>query len=72
MTNPTLNETSLSRVWKYVNDKNTTIAILSGFRDEYTPQENKQRNVTIAMNLKKAGFGYFYVIWLLLCEWLLD
>lgn len=56
-----LNEASLSRVYKHFTDTETTVVILTGFRDDVDLKTNKQRNVKIGSELKKAGFGYFYV-----------
>lgn len=56
-----LNEASLSRVYKHFTDPETTVVILTGFRDGVDIDTNKRRNVNIGSNLKNAGFGYFYV-----------
>ena len=57
----TLNEASLSRVWQHFNDPEKTIVIFTAFRDERTYKENVQMNKKFAAELKKAGFGYFFV-----------
>ena len=54
-------EASLSRVWQHFNDKNTTAVILTGFRGDKSYEENVRRNKKIVAELRKAGFGYFFV-----------
>jgi hypothetical protein len=56
-----INESSLSRVWQHVKDNNKTIVIFTAFRDEYEYKDNIKHNKAFAAELKKAGFGYFYV-----------
>ena len=56
-----INESSLSRVWKHFEDKDTTIVILTSFRDEFGYKDNIATNKKFASEIKKAGFGYFYV-----------
>ena len=55
-----INESSLSRVWQHVNS-DRPFAILTGFRGDYEPEINQQRNRAIAADIKNAGFGYFYL-----------
>lgn len=65
-----IQETSLSRVWQHVNNKDIPIAILTAFRFEYTKIKpngdkdqsvNVKRNIQLALEFKNAGFGYFYL-----------
>ena len=60
--NKQISEASLSRVWKHFSDEDTTVVILTGFRGDLEYKKNVQRNKIIAAKLKKAGFGYFYVV----------
>jgi len=56
-----MNEQSLSRVHKHFSDINTTVVILTAFRDEISHKENIINNKKIAQKIKSAGFGYFFV-----------
>ncbi|MDX8383503.1 MAG: hypothetical protein R8M45_05440 [Ghiorsea sp.] len=56
-----LSETSLSRVWKHLTDDQTTVVILTAFRDEIPKKDNLIGNKLIAFKIKSAGFGYFFV-----------
>jgi len=56
-----MNEASLSRVWKHVSDENTTVCILTAFRDETSEKDNISNNKHIATVLKSKKFGYFYL-----------
>lgn len=55
-----ISESSLSRVWQHAqSDK--PFAILTAFRGEYTEEENRRRNEQLAAQIKRAGFGYFFL-----------
>lgn len=56
-----LNESSLSRVWNHFTDPNRSVAILTAFRGDYTYEENVNRNKTLAADIRKEGYGFFYV-----------
>jgi len=56
-----INESSLSSVWQHFNDPDRNVAILTAFRGEYTYEENVARNKTLAADLRKEGYGFFYV-----------
>lgn len=56
-----INESSLSRVWKHFNDKDTTVVIFTAFRDGIKYEDNKAKNKKFAAELKNNKFGYFYV-----------
>jgi len=58
--NTIISEASLSRVWQHV-ESDRPFAILTAFRDEYTAEENQQRNISLAAQIKRAGYGYFYL-----------
>jgi hypothetical protein len=56
-----LREASLSRVHTHLKS-DRSIGIISAFReDEYTYEENVQRNRELSLILRKAGYGYFWV-----------
>jgi hypothetical protein len=56
-----VNETSLSRVWQHFNDPDTCAAILTGFRKNYSYEQNVARNKVLAAKIKNLGWGYVYV-----------
>ena len=55
------NESSLSRVWQHFGDPDTCAAILTGFRNNYSREQNVARNKTLAAQIKNHGWGYVYV-----------
>lgn len=55
-----INESSLSRVWKHFENKNTVV-ILTAFRGDKSSSENIKNNKDIASKIKSEGFGYFFV-----------
>lgn len=61
-----IDESSLSRVWQHANSERP-FALFTAFRDEVANDEvskrkiNQQRNVAAAAEIRKAGFGFFYV-----------
>lgn len=55
-----LQESSLSRIWKHTNS-DRPFALLTAFRGEYTYEKNVQRNKKLAAQLRKGGYGFFYV-----------
>lgn len=56
-----MKEASLSRVWQHYNNGDVPFAIISAFRGEYPLEENIRRNKALAAEIKKKGYGYFYV-----------
>jgi len=69
--NTNLTEASLSRVWKHFNNPDHSVAILTAFRGrhDYEPDltarevyhKNVERNKQLASELKRLGYGYFFV-----------
>jgi hypothetical protein len=69
--NTNLTEASLSRVWKHFNNPDHSVAILTAFRGrhDYEPElsarevyhKNVERNKQLASELKRLGYGYFFV-----------
>ena len=55
-----ITEASLSRVWQHVNSDQPS-AMITAFRDEYSPDENVRRNIQLAMTVRELGYGFFYV-----------
>lgn len=55
-----VSEASLSRVWQHVNSDQPS-AMITAFRDEYSPDENVRRNIQLAMTVRELGYGFFYV-----------
>lgn len=55
-----INEVKLARVWKHF-ESDRTVVILTGFRGDKSREENERANKKIAGELRKAGFGFFYV-----------
>lgn len=52
-----LEESSLSRVWKFVEeDKN--FGVISPFRNEYSKEENLQRYKELKTKVREAGYGF--------------
>jgi hypothetical protein len=56
-----LNESSLSRVWQHYSDPDTAFGILTAFRGEYSAEENRQRNRSLAADVRDLGYGFFYL-----------
>lgn len=56
-----LDESTLSRVWKHTSDPNTAFAMLSASRGERTEEENVRANISLAADIRNAGFGYFWL-----------
>jgi hypothetical protein len=71
MSTKIITETSLSRVWQHFTNPETSVAILTGFRGrhDYPPglsseevyQRNVARNKQIAADLRRLGYGFFFV-----------
>lgn len=54
--NKSLNESSLSRVWKHAQNG---FAILTAFRGEFEEKENLKRNQKLQKEIRNRGYGYF-------------
>lgn len=55
-----VNEQSLSRVWQHTKG-DYPVAILTAFRGNYDYKQNVRRNKALASQIRKAGYGYFFV-----------
>lgn len=53
-------EASLSRIWKHTKSARP-FALLTAFRGEFDYEKNVQRNKKLAAQLRKEGYGFFYV-----------
>lgn len=51
-----LDETNLSRLQEYMG--NSSLGIISAFRDRYSLLVNRSRNRELVSDIKEAGFGY--------------
>lgn len=60
MTINIVNEASLGRIWQYTKS-GRPYAIFTAFRGEYTYKQNVERNTIAVAELRKNGFGYFFV-----------
>lgn len=56
----TINEASLSRVWQHMNS-DRPVGLLTAFRSENTRDENLRLNKMLAADIRKLGYGYFFV-----------
>ncbi len=56
-----LKETTLSRVFRHFQNKKIPVGIITAFRNEFTHNQNEQRNKVLAGNITNAGYGYVYV-----------
>jgi len=56
-----IEESSLSRVYKHIGNKDIPVAIVTAFRGENTPEKNKNLNVQLAGMVRGSGYGFFYV-----------
>jgi hypothetical protein len=56
-----INESSLSRVWQHFENPDRAVGILTAFRGEYTYEENVARNRSLAADIRRLGYGFFYV-----------
>ena len=55
-----LNEVKLGRVYQHFKSQNNLFAIISAFRDEYSPDDNIQRSKYLAQKIKEK-YGYFFL-----------
>jgi hypothetical protein len=56
-----VNESTLSRVWQHNENDQTVFAILTAFRGQYSREENLKRNAILAADVRKLGYGFFYL-----------
>lgn len=55
-----VSEASLSRVWQHTQS-DRPIALLTAFRGEFGQADNIKRNKTLAAQVRKLGYGFFFV-----------
>ena len=53
-----LNEAKLGRVWKMITDSRYSFVIMSAYRGNYTPEENKTRHNKLRTFFRDNGYGY--------------
>lgn len=53
-----LNESSLGRVWSFVEDDSKSFAVISAFRGEYSKLENENRHKDLKRMVKDLNLGY--------------
>jgi len=56
-----IQEASLARVWQHFENPETAVGILTAFRGEYTYEQNVTRNRSLAADVRRLGYGFFYV-----------
>lgn len=53
-----LNESSLSRIWQYVEDKNKQFGVMSAFRGKLNAKDNEIRHKELKDVVRKMGYGF--------------
>jgi hypothetical protein len=53
-----LGESSLSRIWTYIEEENRNFGIISPFRKSLPSDENESRYIQLKNIIKKLGYGY--------------
>lgn len=55
-----LNETSLSRIFNWFNNKDilNPVAVITAYRGDKTPKENESRNNQLKSKIKSLGYGW--------------
>ncbi len=56
-----LSEIKMARVNKHFRSSEYPVGIITAFRDGIPYEQNKRRNQTVALELRKSGYGYVYV-----------
>lgn len=56
--NKYLNESSLARIYQYVEDKGKKFGIMSSFRKNFTRSENMERHKQLQQKLRNMGYGF--------------
>lgn len=54
----TLKESSLSRILTHINNPNMKFGVMSPYRKENSPQENKENYKELVSTLRDKGYGY--------------
>jgi len=52
-----LQESSLSRVWQFIEDPNKKFAVISPYMDDLSSTENQQRYKDFKEKIKNLGYG---------------
>ena len=58
-----LTEASLGRIFQHVQGKKNvkSWAVITAYRYESTPQQNKERNLELAKKIRESGFGFIEI-----------
>lgn len=56
-----LNESSMARIWQHITNENSTFGVMSAFRSNLSPEENKARHEELKNELRKNNLGYIEV-----------
>jgi hypothetical protein len=52
-----VNESSLSRIWQFVEDDKKQFAVISAYRDN-TKNQNKERHISLKKYVRELGYGF--------------
>jgi len=53
-----LKESSLSRIWKFIEDDKYSFGVVSAFRTENSGAENKQLHKNLKIQVREMGYGF--------------
>lgn len=53
-----INESSLSRIWQFVEDKNKQFGVMSAFRGDLSSRENEERHKELKDAVREMGYGF--------------
>ena len=53
-----LNESSLSRIWQHVENDDKSFGVISAYRADNDPSENKEDHKQLLKDINKLGYGY--------------
>jgi hypothetical protein len=52
-----LQESSLSRIWQHIVNPETSFAVISAFREEFSEEENLKRHEKLKQQIRSLGYG---------------
>lgn len=53
-----LKESSLSRIWEYIENNKKSFAVISAFRGERSKEENEEKHNELKSKVRELGLGY--------------
>ena len=53
-----VNESSLSRIWQFVEDDKKSFSVVSAYRSYYNNKENKKRHILLIKGVRSTGYGF--------------